>query len=63
MDNATIEAEVLKRLPATYGQLCLALGAKEDRKIDAALQRLKRRGKITFERKGRHTTWSTKQEG
>lgn len=60
--NDAIEAEVIKRLPATYGQLCAALGTKEDRKIDAALQRLKRRGKIEFERRGRLTIWSLKSE-
>lgn len=60
--NADTESAIMAKLPATYGQLCNVLGWAGDRKIDAALQRLRRRGEIKSERKGRETVWMKADE-
>ena len=57
MTNDDLEARVVASLPASYGGLCASIGVEFDRKIDAALQRLKKKGAITFVRNGRVTTW------
>jgi chromosome condensin MukBEF MukE localization factor len=62
MDNQEIEARILAKLPQTYGGLVAALEQDLNRndlnrKVDSTLQRLRRRGAVTFERKGRDAIW------
>lgn len=64
-DQATIIAKMMNGEPFTYGGLCAwrrkFVGAFQhgdhDRLIDRTIQKLRREGKIAFERKGRLTIW------
>ena len=57
-----IEDFIMARLPATYGRLCAELCKSEGdyawRMIDRGLQRLRKRGAISFVRTGNKITWS-----
>lgn len=62
LTNQEVEDFIISKLPATYWQLCAGLqypksGPLIDRKVDAALQRLRKRGRIAFKREGRMTIW------
>lgn len=56
-----LEERMLSGEPFTYGGLCVALGREfnEDRTrvIDKTIQRLRRRGLISFSREGRSVVW------
>lgn len=55
-----LEERMLSGEPFTYGALCLEFktaGREFDRKIDATIQRLRRKGKIAFTREGGAVVW------
>lgn len=60
-DRSLVEEHILATLPATFEEVARASPSYEDwyRLIDAGLQRLRKRGVISFERiKGRGAVWS-----
>lgn len=64
MTNEEAESYVLANLPSTYAKLYSPLIEKDrnaDRVIDKALQRLRRRGVVVFDRKGREIIWRVKE--
>jgi hypothetical protein len=55
-----MDAFILDNLPGTFSRLCGRAGERSDaayRPIDRGLQRLRKQGKITFDRKGRDCVW------
>lgn len=63
MTNEEAEKFILDNLPSSYGRLVKKVphhGRPDDfdRTIDKALQRLRRRGRISFIREGRNVLWS-----
>lgn len=64
--NKKVEAFILSSLPSNYSAMCAKAYAtgidwadQHGREIDKGLQRLRKAGKITFERKGKLTIWSS----
>jgi DNA-binding transcriptional regulator PaaX len=62
MTNQEVEAFILANLPATFGSLVRKAADDMDRPIDMGLQRLRRRGVISFVREGRSTIWSVNDD-
>lgn len=61
-DTTELEARMLSGEPFTYGQLCSQFGehkfgAGYDRRIDATIQKLRKKGKIAFKREGGSVVW------
>jgi hypothetical protein len=62
--QAKLEQRMLSGEPFIYGRLCAwaqrHLGAVEDRDrlVDKTIQKLRRRGAIAFERRGRDVIWT-----
>lgn len=66
MDQQQIEARMLSGEPFTYAELCVWRGRAEgnpkwpdsDRRIDRTIQKLRRKGLISFRREGGRVVWS-----
>lgn len=64
-DTTKLEKRMLSGEPFSYGGLCLSaregdfgdLGKDGSRKIDATIQKLRKKGKIAFKREGGATVW------
>ncbi len=61
-DTIQLEERMLNGEPFTYGQLCKDFGEHEygsgyDRRIDATIQKLRKKGKIAFKREGGAVVW------
>ena len=62
--QAKLEQRMLSGEPFIYGRLCawaaMHLGVDEDctRLVDRTIQKLRQRGAIAFERRGRETVWT-----
>lgn len=63
-DIAKVEERMLSGEPFTYGQLCKDFCGDDydfSRKVDALIQKLRRRGKIYMTREGRYVVWRLRQ--
>lgn len=55
-----IETRMLNGQPFTYGDLCAEMrtaGRDVDRKIDQTIQKLRKKGKISYSRVGGRVVW------
>lgn len=60
-----IEARMLNGQPFTYGDLCAELktaGRDVDRKIDQTIQKLRKKGRIAFQRINGRVVWAATGE-
>lgn len=60
-----VESRMLSGEPFTYGELCAAFTSDDDRSrtIDRTIQKFRRKGLITFERKGKRIVWTATEAG